>query len=857
MTGTLLAHYRIGEKLGEGGMGVVYKAHDTRLGRDVAIKVLPPSLAADPERMARFEREARALASLNHPNIAAIYGIEEQGGGRFLVLEYVPGEILRGPLAPEDARHIARQIVEGLEAAHEKGIIHRDLKPANIKVTPDGVVKLLDFGLAKALEGESRDADPAESPTLTAAATGLGVILGTAAYMSPEQARGGSVDRRADVWGFGAVLYELLAGRSAFARPTTTDTLAAVVKEEPDWGRLPTRLPGRMRYLLERCLHKDRKQRLQAIGEARILLDETNAAKPEPTRRLALLAVTGGLVVLAALAGLLAWRTLRPAPQTAWSGIWFGGPRWAIGPRISPDGRTLAFQAVVGLQNQVAVMRPETGNWTVLTRDTSRGYIAEISWARDGSRLYFDRILGSPAGVYTVPVLGGEEKLVLENAAVPQALPDGSLIVVRINARRLRQPHRFWPDTGRLQPLPAQLARGFGATSIRVFPDGKEAVYFGTPVEGDKELGPAELYALDLASGRSRPLAPGVTFPGGETTPFPLAVTPDGRSVLVQQRAGNLYRIDAIPRHGRGSPEPLLSMGHPFWNLDVGPDSSVYGDQLFLPTGALRFPITGGSPESLVRTTTPDSSTVVEHPAGGVLLPVLLAGKTRLVVVKPGAEPTPVIDTREEIGVGFTLIGDRQVAFLLAPLQRPEIAIASLDDGRILRRLKGPTSRVEDLVAAPDGQLIYVSDKTVWALPVEGGPPRRISAGDHVAVDHRARELIVKLNEHGRGRLVRVPLGGGPMRDLPFSGPAALTENLLSSNAVGPDGRILLQVVTPGSWFFRAAVLDPRTGKLSVIPLDYLGDLASPGWTRDGRVLAIGIDYYTSIWRFRPEGRAR
>ena len=277
--GTRLGPYEIIAPLGAGGMGEVYRARDSKLGRDVAIKVLPPAFAADAARMARFEREAQTLAALNHPNIAAIYGIE-QGA---IVMELVPGEDLKGPVPVETALSYARQIAIALEAAHEKGIIHRDLKPANIKVTPDGIVKLLDFGLAKAAEETMPSAagtSPTRSPTVSLAMTQAGMILGTAAYMSPEQARGKTVDKRADIWAFGVVLYELLVGRMLFGGgETITDSIAAVLTKEPDWSALPAETPTRIRRLLERCLRKDPKTRLRDIGEARLTLDEV---EPEP-----------------------------------------------------------------------------------------------------------------------------------------------------------------------------------------------------------------------------------------------------------------------------------------------------------------------------------------------------------------------------------------------------------------------------------------------------------------------------------------------------------------------------------------------------------------------------------------------
>ncbi|MFQ5724505.1 MAG: serine/threonine-protein kinase, partial [Terriglobia bacterium] len=274
MIGHTIAHYRVTEKLGEGGMGEVYRARDDRLNRDVALKVLPEAFAQDADRLARFTREAHVLASLNHPNIAAIYGVEEAGDVRCLVLELVEGPTLAerlrpGPLPLEDALPLARQIAEALEAAHEKGTIHRDLKPGNVKVTSEGTVKVLDFGLAKALEGESVAADLSKSPTLSEAATQAGVLLGTAAYMSPEQAKGKPVDRRADIWAFGVVLYEMLSGRQLFTGETISETLAAVMMREPDLKGLPADTPPPIRLLLARCLEKDPRRRLQAIGEAR------------------------------------------------------------------------------------------------------------------------------------------------------------------------------------------------------------------------------------------------------------------------------------------------------------------------------------------------------------------------------------------------------------------------------------------------------------------------------------------------------------------------------------------------------------------------------------------------------------
>jgi hypothetical protein len=368
LIGETLSHYRITAAIGSGGMGEVYRATDTKLGRDVAIKVLPPEVTQDPERLARFEREAHLLASLNHPNIAAIYGLEEAGGKPFLALELVEGEDLkarleRGPIPLDEALEIAKQITEALEEAHDKGIVHRDLKPANIKLTPEGKIKVLDFGLARAyaIDPTSGSAPSlSQSPTLAHTGTQAGVILGTAAYMSPEQARGKAVDKRADIWAFGCLVCEMLTGRSPFGGESVTDVLASVVKDQPDLGGLPPQTPWRVRELLAKCLVKDRHQRLRDIGDARLEL-EAARARPEPSRGDGVEA--GGTdrraaawLGLSALAGVL-------AASVAW---WIATsiPRAGKAPRlarlsiqaepgfrvedvaISPDGQTVVYRGV-------------------------------------------------------------------------------------------------------------------------------------------------------------------------------------------------------------------------------------------------------------------------------------------------------------------------------------------------------------------------------------------------------------------------------------------------------------------------------------------------------------------------------
>ena len=364
LIGQIINHYKIGAKLGEGGMGAVYRATDTRLGREVALKILPEKFSRDRHRMGRFQREAEVLASLNHPHISMIHRLEEANGVRVLVLELVEGptlaeRIAEGPIAVEEALQVALEIAQALEAAHEKGIVHRDLKPSNLKITPEGTVKILDFGLAKALETELSEEELAQSPTLTLEATQEGLLLGTAAYMSPEQARGKVVDKRTDIWSFGLLLFEMLTGKGMYTGKSFTETLAAVIHQKPSLEELPPGTPRTIRQLLERCLRKDPRMRLRDMGNARIAIDESLSltakedslppSKVGPLwRRLAPWAAVPLLLVLAWV--IRGWSA--PIPERTIS-------RWEIpasegqvfqhrhrrGVAISPDGSLLAFVA--------------------------------------------------------------------------------------------------------------------------------------------------------------------------------------------------------------------------------------------------------------------------------------------------------------------------------------------------------------------------------------------------------------------------------------------------------------------------------------------------------------------------------
>jgi Tol biopolymer transport system component len=454
MSGQILGGYRLSALLGAGSMGAVYRARDDKLGRDVAIKILPRDMTSNSDRLARFEREARVLAALNHPNICAIYGLEEADGLRFLILELVDGETLGQKLAalgilhPDgpglpiaEALRVARQLAEALEVAHEKGIVHRDLKPANVTITADGIVKVLDFGLAKQVGAEALGRDPI-GPTQE------GVILGTAAYMSPQQARGQIVDKRADIWAFGCVVYEMLTGRVAFSGETVSDTIGKILEREPDWSALPAATPLVIQRLLRRCLAKDPKQRLRDIGEVRIEIDAIDEqlagvsgvtmASPPPVKTGATWLPWVALVAIGAGVGL--WESRRPATMPAdpladarftrltdWEGT-------EGGAEISPDGKFVAFLADRDGQFDIWLSQVGTGVFRNLTSAIPAlqpigPTFRKFGFSGDGSEIWFSPDTGPAMAQMIMPLMGGTPRTFLQKGATaPSWSPDGSRI---------------------------------------------------------------------------------------------------------------------------------------------------------------------------------------------------------------------------------------------------------------------------------------------------------------------------------------------------------------------------------------------------------------------------------------------
>jgi tRNA A-37 threonylcarbamoyl transferase component Bud32/dipeptidyl aminopeptidase/acylaminoacyl peptidase len=494
--GQRLGPYEITAPLGAGGMGEVFRARDTKLDREVAIKVLPAELARDEERLARFRREAHLLAALNHPNIAAIHGLDEADGKPFLVLELVPGEDLaqrlkRGPIPLDEALPLARQVAEALEEAHEKGIVHRDLKPANVKLTPDGKVKVLDFGLAKAYSGEASAGsahDLSQSPTLAHTGTAAGLILGTAAYMSPEQARGKTVDRRADVWAFGVVLFEMLTGRALFAGETVTDVLAAVVTREPDLEALPASTPPAVRQLLKRCLEKDPRRRLRDIGEARVLLEApaAEACPPAaPTRRFPVWAATAIGVLLLAAGAAFGYLAARGPSDGAAADVSISPLTFRRGSvltaRFAPDGQTVVYGASwEGEPVDVFTVRLDTRE----SRSMGMKGADVLAVSSAGELLLslgrrFTIGWESTGTLARMPLGGDAPREVLEGVQEADWSPDGQgFAVVR--------------DTGALRRLEYPMGRvlfetGGWISNARVARDGRSVAFLDHPSRGDNQ----------------------------------------------------------------------------------------------------------------------------------------------------------------------------------------------------------------------------------------------------------------------------------------------------------------------------------------------------------------------------------
>jgi len=795
LVGKTISHYKILEKIGEGGMGEVYRATDTKLNRDVALKILPEQFASDSQRMGRFQREAEVLASLDHPNIGQIYGIEEAGQTKALVLQLIEGPTLADKIAQEripveEALKIALQIAEGLEAAHEKGVIHRDLKPANIKITPEGQVKILDFGLAKAFEEGISPADISRSPTLTQGMTRAGVILGTAAYMSPEQARGREVDKRIDIWAFGCVLYEMLSGKMAFPGDDITDILAAIVRAEPVWSALPDGSNPRLRELLERCLEKEARNRWHDIADVRIDLEKIQE-DPDGSS-VAPQAVPQGLsgsVLSWGLAAFLLGATLTAIAV------------WSLPPESTMEPRTVRFS--FGVQaSQVPQSAWAIRRVAISPDGTTIAYLADSEeTGAEGMRQLYLRGMDEPEGT---PIPG------TEGAANPFFSPDGEWVGFLASGELQRVSVRGG--------APLRICKAVHVFGASWAPD--DTIIFG----GGVGLG---LMRVPMAGGTPESLTSPDPEKGENLHGVP-KVLPDGETVLFTIGTGTGSRI-ALLSLNTGTWEELLSSGASPHYLSAGyllfsEESSlrlvrfdlerkqVVGS-VFPALDGVQFENFAGLAEAFFAVS--QSGDLVFLPGGlghFETRPVWVdrSGQETLIDADPAIYIEPVISPDERRRVAVVKLNERRIgevwvmnadgsqAFPVAadgsdynPTWTPDgNTLTYTSDGNMFERLvdrEDPPSLFltrENFQLprswSPDGQyLAFVEDsangKSIWVMPRDGDPtplldlsfnsgaPQFSPQGGWIAyVSEESGQREVYLRQYpGSARGERVSRGGG------------------------------------------------------------------------------------------------
>jgi Tol biopolymer transport system component len=767
--GTRLGPYEILSAIGAGGMGEVYRARDTKLGRAVAIKILPALFTSDPERRARFDREARMLAALNHPHIAQIFGFEDVDGTHALVMELVEGETVgerieglraKGKgLTLDEALAIARQIADALEYAHEQGIIHRDLKPANIMVTPAGVVKVLDFGLAKAVAGDGSGVDLSQAPTVTGTGTRAGVVLGTPAYMSPEQARGKPVDKRTDIWAFGCVLFELLCGRAAFAGETTNDVVAKILERDPDWRALPAATPAGVRRLVQRCFEKDPNRRLHDIGDARVELDDALSSRQAsaPLDRAGwragawLIASTAAAVAVGL--GLYAWRASSSRER---SGTEVGQNQWvqltrlpdAVSqPALSPDGRMLTFVRGPGTfytPGQIYVKMLPDGEPKQLTHD-NRLKMSPV-FAPDGSRIAYTTVddAGFTWDTWVVPVLSGEPRLWLPNASG----------LSWIQKRRL------------------------------LFSEIKKNMHMTLVMAEENRTGAREVYAPPRENGMAHRSY----------------VSPDGQWALVVEMDGPWLPCRLVPMDGKSA------------GRVVGPPRAICTSAAWSPDGTWMYlnSAAGGSfhiwrqrfPDGRLEqiTSGPTEEEGIAMAADGRSFTTAVGLTQRSVLFRDSKGERQISSEGYAFQPKFTPDGKRLLYLILkgrsAQTDPVEIWAAELDSGRnepLLPGLSLANGKAFDI--SSDGRLLVVAARDsearqgLWLVPLDGqSPPRQIpnvEGGHDSGVYWREGEVFFYHKEGDSGFAYRVREDGTGLRK-------AIERPISQILAISPDGQWLV-----------------------------------------------------------------
>jgi serine/threonine protein kinase len=749
--GTRVGVYEVHDLLGTGGMGEVYRARDTRLGRDVAIKVLPEALMRDAERSSRFEREARLLASLNHPHIGAIYGLEDTGELRALVLELIAGPTLaerlaKGPLPVPDALSIARQVAEALESAHGNGIIHRDLKPANIKLATSSEVKVLDFGLAKAMAGDAAASDLSHAPTITTDDTRAGVVLGTPAYMSPEQARGRPVDKRTDIWAFGCVLYEMLTGRRGFAGDTTADTISAVLKQDPDWQALPGETPAAVRRLLQRCLQRDPKRRLHDIADARIELEDVGVESMDAspaTRRAALswpvMAAWTAVVATAAVLATLAV-TSRSTSTTATESSSFdttvtqltnhGGSETSGG--ISPDGRSFTFVSAHGGTPDIWLRQVSGGDAIRLTNDAAEE--ADPEFAPDGESIYFTLPAGTARDLWRVRALGGQAQKVLANARLAALSPDGRRVAY------------YRSEPGGVNVLTVSAVDGGGSRALvkdqrpgnalrpAWSPDGERVGYVQTAL-----LGPSNLFVVDVATAEMRQITRATR--SGEGVQSFVWLPDNERVVVAWIGSSGFFNSDLAVVNVRDSSMTRLTMNADgaFRTLSMSADGSRLIATLTRTRRELWKVPLGPDPEANGRAATRllDSTydpmwTFVSRDGNTLLFNSLISGRNLWTMpLDHTAVPRQITSIAGNAVAHSSLSPDgSRVAFASSAAGNSDIWVQDVD-GTNLRQLTNDVAADSWPIWSPDGRWIAFQSqpeerRETWRVPADGGPPEKI-----------------------------------------------------------------------------------------------------------------------------------
>jgi eukaryotic-like serine/threonine-protein kinase len=865
--GARLGPYEFVGMLGEGGMGQVYRARDTKLNRDVAIKVLPELFALDPDRLARFTREAQTLASLNHSNIAAVYGLESES----LVMELVEGEdlsaiIARGPLPLAEALPIARQIADALEAAHEQGIVHRDLKPANIKVRPDGTVKVLDFGLAKALGpvGGGSSVDAMHSPTLTARATQMGVILGTAAYMAPEQARGKAVDKRGDIWAFGVVVLEMLTGRRAFDGDEMSDVLAAVLRQDIDWSGLPRETPLRLRRLLERCLERDVRQRLRDIGEARVEIGRIErgdpdsspsaaaAVSPPPRARRASPILAVGALAAGAAVMFVADRAMRSSAITP-----FGPPIGVFAqvtdlpgvertPSLSPDGKSVVYSKTVDGDTDLYLQRIGSRTAVKLTPGSPLADW-QPSFSPDGERIAF-RSERDGGGVFLMTPSGESVTRLTDVGYSPAWSPDGRQIVVATDVYGL--PHDVsGSGTGMIV---VNVATGEKTISSPLYvlqpnwsPHGQRIACWTLHAGGRRDI-------VTLAADGSDAAAGGVPVTNDAAIDWSPVWSPDGRAIYFSSLRGgtmNLWRVAVDERTGKvlGEPEPVTTPSTYAGELSFSRDgtrlayaSIDYRSTLFrVPFDGAREAVTG-APVPIVKGTrairdhelSPDGQWVVFNEEGAqedLYVARIDGTEYRRLTDEPGRHRGP---RWSPDGARIAFYSDRDGSYELWTI-RP--------DGSGLTQVTTGANNASFPVWSPDGKRIafgltnwFLADAaaTKMAPPATGEVTYDLKNGTHYPASWSLTgDRIVGLVQAPTGATSTVATYSLQARRFTTVPGSLARSGLWLWPAWLPDGKRLLVRTDAG-----LTIVDASTGAgHALMPVPGYNIGASAGVSRDGR----------------------